>query len=132
MLIHLTYFINFQMDKGNYVGMVVLDIQNAFDTVDHSILLMKLEAIGLNKDVVRWFRSYLVDRQQLSAEIRCGVCPQGSILGALLFLIYINDMSGVVNNKLLLYTDDSAILVVDKDKSPAKVLMLSLTKVPSS
>ena len=73
------------MDKGNYVDMVVLDIQNAFDTVDHSILLVKLEAIGLNKDVVRWFRSYLVERQQLvdvsgmlslSAEIKCGA-PKG-------------------------------------------------------
>ena len=53
------------MDKGHHVGMVLLDHQKAFDTVDHNILLMKLEAIGLNEDVVRWFRSYLTDRQQL-------------------------------------------------------------------
>ena len=94
------------MDKGHYVGMVLLDLQKAFDTVDHNILLMKLEAIGLNEDVIRWFCSYLTDRQQLvdvsgtlssSAEIKCGV-PQGSILGPLLFLIYVYDMSGVVNN----------------------------------
>ncbi|MCU7801520.1 MAG: reverse transcriptase family protein [gamma proteobacterium symbiont of Lucinoma myriamae] len=124
-LIHLTDFIKFQMDKGYFVGMVLLDLQKAFDTVDHSILLMKLEALGLSQDIVRWFRSYLSDRQQLvdvsgmfssSAEIRCGV-PQGSILGPLLFLIYVNDMSGVVSNKLLLYADDSAILVADKDVS---------------
>ena len=78
------------MDKGHYVGVVLLDLQKAFDTEDRNILLMKLEAIGLNQDVVRWFRSYLADRgrQQLvgdvsgtlspSAEIKCGV-PQGSI-----------------------------------------------------
>ena len=64
-LIHLTDFIKFQMDKDHYIGMVLLDLQKVFDTVDHNILLMKLKAIGLNQDVVRWFRSYLADLQQL-------------------------------------------------------------------
>ena len=86
-LIHLTDFLKFQMDKGNLIGMVLLDLQNAFGTVDHSILLMKLEALGLRQDIIRWFHSYLSDRQQLvdvsgtfssCAGIRCGV-PQGSI-----------------------------------------------------
>ena len=53
-LIHQTDFIKFQMDKGNAVGMVLLDLQNAFDTVDHSILLAKLEAMGLSNDIVKW------------------------------------------------------------------------------
>ena len=105
------------MNKGNAVGMVLLDLQKAFDTVDHSILLAKFEAMGLSNDVVKWFQSYLSCRQQLvdvagtfsSCEnITCGV-PQGSILGPLLFLIYVNDMSGVIGNKLLLNADDSAI-----------------------
>ena len=78
---------------------------------------MKLRAAGLGDDILRWFESYLSDRQQLvdvsgtnfaTAPITCGV-PQGSILGPLLFLIYVNDMSAVVKNKLLLYTDDSGI-----------------------
>ena len=105
-LIHLTDFLKFQMDKGNLIGMVLLDLQKAFDTVDHSILLMKLEAPSLSQDIIRWFHSYLSDRQQLvdvsgtfssCAGIRCGV-PQGSILGPLLFLIHVNDMSGAINN----------------------------------
>ena len=130
-LIHHTNFIKIQMDKGNFVGMVLLDLQKAFDTVDHSILLTKLEALGLSEDVVRWFRSYLSDRQQLvdvsgtfssCDKIRCGV-PQGSILGPLLFLIYVNDMSGAVENKLLLYADDSAILVADKNISTVETLL---------
>ena len=64
-LIHLTDYFKLQMNEGNYVGMVLLDLQQAFDTVDHNIFLMKLEGIGLNQDVVRWFRSYLADRHQL-------------------------------------------------------------------
>ena len=115
-LTHLTDFIKFQMDKGQFVGMILLDLQKAFDTVDHSILLMKIEALGFSQDAIRWFCSYLSDRQQLaevSAHISCGVL-QWSILGPLLFLIYVNDMSGTVDNKLFLYADDSAILVSDK------------------
>ena len=121
-LTHLNYFIKFQMDQGHFVGMVLLGLQKAFDTVDHAILLMKLKALGLSQDVSRWVQSYLSDRQQLvdvsgtlssHANIPCGV-PQGSILGPLLFLIYVNDMSGAVSNKILLYADDSAILVADK------------------
>ena len=102
--------------------MVMLDLQKAFDTVDHSILLMKLRASGLSDSVLNWFKSYVSDRNQLvdvsgtfssKASITCGV-PQGSILGPLLFLIYVNDMSAVVKNKLLLYADDSGILVSGK------------------
>ena len=123
--IHLTDFIRFEMDKGNIVGMILLDLQKAFDTVDHSILLMKLESSGLGHDVITWFKSYLFGRQRLvgvsgtfssSSGISCGV-PQGSILGPLLFLIYVNDMSAVVKNKLLLYANDSGILVADKNRS---------------
>ena len=111
------------MDKGHFVGMVLLDLQKAFDAVDHSILLMKLGALCLSQDITRWFQSYLSDRQQLVdlsgtlssySKITCGV-PQGSTLGPLLFLIYVNDVAGALDQKLLLYADDSAILVSDKD-----------------
>ena len=53
------------MDKGNAVGMVLLDLQKAFATVDHSILLAKLEAICLSNDTFKWFQLYLSGRQQL-------------------------------------------------------------------
>ena len=103
------------MDKGNFV----LNLQKALDTVDHDILLMKLESLGLSSDVIRWFISYVSGRQQLvdvsgafssQVNISCGV-HQGSVLGPLLFLIYVNDMSAVVKHKLLLYAYDVAILV---------------------
>ena len=103
--------------------MIMLDLQKAFDTVDHTILCDKLEGIGVLS--VNWFKSYLSDRIQYVSlkgqvsdpyNVSCGV-PQGSILGPLLFLLYVNDMSTSIDEdcKLLLYTDDSAILFVHKD-----------------
>jgi len=123
-LLHLTDYIRFEMDKGNFVGMILLVLQKAFDLVDHSILSIKLQALGLNELSVRWFSYYLSDRHQLvdisgtfstQCNITCGV-PQGFNLGTLLFLIKVIDMSAVVKNKLLLYADDSVILVSGKRK----------------
>lgn len=122
-LIHLLDEIRLNADQGNYTGMVVLDLQKAFDTVNHSILLDKMSAMGVNFSSICWFKSYLSDRSQIvdvngthseSKEISCGV-PQGSILGPLLFLLYVNDMPASVNCKLLLYADDSALIVPGKD-----------------
>ena len=121
-LTHLSDHIRFQMDKSNLTRMVLLDLQKAFDTVDHGVLLMKLEAAGPDADGLRWFQSYLSGRTQLVdvhctcssfANVTCGV-PQDSILGPLLFLIYENDMIGVINKKVLLYAGDTAISVSDK------------------
>ena len=122
-LTHLTDQIRFQMDRGFYTGMVMIDLQKAFDTVDHDILLQKLKALGFDPLAVKWFESYLKGRNQ-KTEINgifsdprlvpCGV-PQGSILGSLLFLLYINDMEAAVSCQLILYADDSALLVSGKD-----------------
>ena len=118
-LISLTDHIKHQSDQGFYTGMILLDLQKAFDTVDHSILLNKMSAMGFSFSTVNWFKSYLSDRIQVVdlsgttstiANVCCGV-PQGSILGPLLFLLYVNDMQIAVNCKLLLYADDSALIV---------------------
>ena len=115
-------YIRSEMDFENYIGMVMIDLQKAFDTVDHSILENKLEAIGLDGNAIAWFDAYLTNRMQVTdvggffsdpKVVPCGV-PQGSILGPLLFLIYVNDMEASVSCKLILYADDSALLVSGK------------------
>ena len=64
-LTQLTDQIRFDMDKGNYTGMVMIDLQKAFDTVDHDILLNKLKAIGLDDLSTSWLSSYLKNRFQI-------------------------------------------------------------------
>ena len=98
--------------------MILIDLQKAFDTIDHQILLQKLKQIRFSENTIKLFKSYLSERiflvnieNKLSdfEEISCGV-PQGSILGPLLFLIYVNDMPQTVISTLLLHADDSCFL----------------------
>ena len=130
-LTYLSDKIRFNMDQGLYTGVILLDLQKAFDTVDHVILLKKLKAIGACDSAVNWFNSYLSDRKQFvdvkgclstASDVTCGV-PQGSILGPLLFTIYVNDMASSISCDLCLYADDSLLLVSGKD---VKSIELSL------
>ena len=102
---------------------ILFDLQKAFNTVNHEILCQKLSAMGVVS--VGLFRSYLSNRSQMVdvnnassdfQRIACGV-PQGNILGPLLFLCYVNDMSISIGGeyKLMLYADDSAILYSHTD-----------------
>ena len=134
-LIHLQDHIRGQIASGKYTGMILLDIQKAFDSVDHQILCKKLSVLGIQSTA--WFNSYLSDRKQLvningtesdPLPITCGV-PQGSILGPLLFLCYVNDMPNSVNCLMLQYTDDSALICSDKD--PEKIDSILRTNLES-
>lgn len=107
-------------NSKKYLISVLLDFSKAFDTVNHSILLSKLQSMGVRGSSLAWFRSYLSNRKQYvsllntSSELKninAGV-PQGSIIGPLLFLIYINDMSKCsCDLKFVHFADDTTALI---------------------
>ena len=118
---------------------ILLDFAKAFDTVNHKILLDKLHYYGIRGTALKWFQSYLQDRMQCTEigntqseleYVKCGV-PQGSILGPLLFLLYINDIvysSNVL--KFTLFADDTSLFYSHKNAQQAtKILNDELEKI---
>lgn len=117
---HISQNIYNTLDDNKYQITLFCDFTKAFDTISHNILLEKLYNYGIRGKAHSWFRSYLLNRKQYTSfnntssscnVISCGV-PQGSILGPVLFLLYINDITRCTDKvKFLLYADDTTIFI---------------------
>ena len=123
------------LDKKHLVGGLFCDLQKAFDCVNHNILLAKLEFYGITGTANQLMRSYLENRFQRViikdnmhfkststwVKMEHGV-PQGSVLGPLLFLIYINDLAQILRDiaRPVLFADDTSIIISNSDKQEFK------------
>ena len=120
-LVSITEKIRDSLDAGNFACGIFIDLQKAFDTVDHDILLKKLDHYGIRGNANNWIKSYLSNRKQFVSingfesvllPVTIGV-PQGSVLGPLLFLLYINDLNSCVRYSIVHhFADDTNLLTI--------------------
>ena len=106
------------LDQGVPIDVVYMDLQKAFDTVPHKRLLYKIEYYGITGNLLRWIAGFLSNRRQCVVlngkksswqDVKSGV-PQGSILGPLLFLIYVNDLPRSISSQVFLFADDTKLI----------------------
>jgi hypothetical protein len=124
-------------DGNTPVDAIFIDFKKAFDKVPHSKLLLKLKSYGIDNNVISWIREFLSDRVQrvvldgiTSSEVKVssGV-PQGSVIGPLLFLLYINDISEIVKSKIRLFADDAVVYREIRDNNDIEALSNDLEAI---
>ena len=125
------------IDQGKSIDVIYMDYMKAFDTVPHRTLMNKLTAYSIENPMCQWIESFLSDRkQQVSVnnersswyKITSGI-PQRSVLGPLLFVIFINDLPNLVDSDVYLFADDTKIPNIISNQEDIEQLQLDLYKL---
>ena len=126
-----------ELDKGNQIDVFLLDLEKAFDTVPHELLKSKLHRYGVDKDTLLWIDRFLGQRKQQVrvegeysewADVKSGV-PQGTVLGPLLFSIYMNDIVDCVDSEIRLFADDCVCYRIINGKNDCDILQKDINKL---
>ena len=125
------------MGDGSLVDVIYLDFQKAFDKVPHQRLILKLKSLGMGNSIVNWIEQWLTDRRprvvvggEVSSwkSVLSGV-PQGSVLGPILFLVYINDLEEGVTGKILKFADGTKLFRKTKEIGDKQKLQDDINKL---
>lgn len=127
-----TEYVNSKLNTNKLIITIFIDLKKAFDTINHNILIQRLEEIGIQGEILNWFINYLKNRKitvminnQFSeiTQINVGI-PQGSILGPTLYTIYVNPVFQQIQNcKMYMYADDTALVIANNDREVATRLL---------
>ena len=136
-LLHVLDYLTYHLDKGYSIDIIYLDFQKAFDSVPHQRLIHKISSFGVHGNLLEWIKNFLSNRKQQvvlnghmsqSVPVTSGV-PQGSVLGPLLFIMFVNDLPLVVSGPTYMFADDTKIFRVIRNSEDYVTLQNDLNSL---